>query len=76
MLCLAMKTAETLVMAIPPSAEPREITIQVLRGHCTQRWGITADRDVNVVRGEVLRAKREAGERAATHDGRGRECDR
>lgn len=76
MLCLARRPGERLTITIPPSAEPREITIDVLRGNGAARWGITAPKEINVVRSELLRAEKEKQEHAATHDGAGKECSR
>ena len=77
MLHLSRGLGENILITVPPSTEPRTITIEVIRGTHSQRWGITADKDVNVVRGEVLlRAEREQQEYAASHDGRGKECSR
>lgn len=51
------------------------IKITVVRiGPETVRLGITAPRDVNIVRSELLRSDAEKQEHASSHDGHGREC--
>lgn len=53
-LVLSRKKGETVRMVVPPSATPRVIEVTYLeqRGH-KSRWLLDADRDVNIVRGEI-----------------------
>lgn len=48
-------------ITVPPSSEPREITIQVVRAvQGNVRLGFQADRDVKILRSEHLAAERPA----------------
>lgn len=56
MLVLSRKTDDCVKFHIPPSDQPREITLTVvsIRG-TTVRLGFEADQDVNILRNELQR---------------------
>jgi hypothetical protein len=67
MLCVKRTLDQRVIITVPPSDRPREITMTQLTD---ERWGFEADRDVVIDREEIHRRKQLAAASPASGEGK------
>jgi carbon storage regulator CsrA len=55
MLVLSRQVNETIIVTVPPSDHPQEITIAVIKAHGNVRLGIGAAPEVTILRDDAIK---------------------